>query len=56
MDSITLKQDTKLVLIEAQPIDQNPAAVYLARMGNKRSSDVQRQGLEVIANMLTGKP
>jgi integrase len=36
------------------PLEQNPAAVYLASLGNDRSRRTQRQGLQVIANLLTG--
>jgi len=54
MNSITpFTQDNKLVLVDTQPLDQNPAAVYLASLGSDRSRHVQQQGLEVIANILT---
>ena len=48
--------DSKLIAVEIQPLDQNPAAVYLAGLGNDKSRRVQKQGLEIIANMLTGSP
>jgi site-specific recombinase XerD len=51
---ITTTQNS-LVLIDTQPLDQNPAMVYLASLAEtgRRS---QRQALEVIANLLIGSP
>jgi integrase/recombinase XerD len=45
-----------LTLFEAQPLDQHPAAVYLAGLNSQRSQRTQRQALEVIAELLTGAP
>lgn len=45
-----------LTLFEAQPLDQHPAAVYLAGLNSARSRQVQRQALETIARGLTGSP
>lgn len=45
-----------LALANLQPLDQNPAAVYLANMGSKRGQATQRQALEVIAELLSGAP
>jgi integrase len=45
-----------LVLTSPQPIDQNPAAVYLASLGSENSRRSQLQGLKVIANLLAGSP
>ena len=53
-DIITIK--TELIASEIMPLDNNPAAVYLAGLGNDRSRRTMRQSLEVIANMLTGSP
>lgn len=55
MDALTKLQNSDLALDEVQSIDQNPAVVYLAGLG-ERSRRVQKQSLEVIANMLTGNP
>lgn len=56
-NELTIKNDNKgLVLTSPQPIDQNPAAVYLASLGSENSRRSQRQGLEVIANLLAGSP
>ena len=48
-------QTNDLVIIDPLPIDQNPAAVYLAGLSpsGRRS---QHQALDVIANKLTGNP
>jgi len=45
--------DNKLVVIDAQPLDQNPAAVYLASLtpSGRRSQD---NALRTIAQILTG--
>lgn len=45
--------DNKLVVIDAQPLDQNPAAVYLASLtpAGRRSQD---NALRTIAQILTG--
>jgi site-specific recombinase XerD len=51
---IPTSQD-KLILLDRQPLDKNPAMVYLASLAEtgRRS---QRQALEVIANLLIDKP
>ena len=54
--SIVTTDQTALVLIDPQPLDQNPAAVYLASLGSETSRRSQRQALGVIANLLTGSP
>lgn len=45
-----------LSIIDQLPIDQNPAAVYLASLGSVGSRRVQAQALRVIAQILTGDP
>jgi len=52
----TSNTPAELVLVEAQPMDRNPAAVYLAGLSSKRSRSTQAQALQVIASMLTGSP
>ena len=53
---IVSSQINELVIVNPLPNEQNPALVYLAGLGNKRTRDVQLQSLETIANMLTGQP
>ena len=43
-----------LALVAAQPLDQNPAAVYLAGLNSKTSRRSQQQALELVAELLTG--
>ena len=43
-----------LLVIKSTPLDQNPAAVYLAGLNSPRSRRTMKQALEVIAVMLTG--
>lgn len=45
-----------LAMVSALPLDQHPAAVYLANLGSERGRATQRQALEVIADLLTGAP
>lgn len=45
-----------LVLVDPQPLDENPALVYLARLGNARARVVQAQALALVAELLTGQP
>jgi len=47
---------TDLILFDPQPLDRNPAAVYLGGLNSKRSQATQRQALEVLSEMLTGSP
>lgn len=54
-NEIATTQQNDLAIIEPQPLDRNPAAVYLAGLG-ERSRRVQGQALEVIAELLTGSP
>lgn len=56
MNAITPISQVNLILADRQPLDQHPAIVYLASLGNDRSRRAQRQGLAVIANLLTGNP
>lgn len=58
-DNTTLtasNQTNNLVLIESIPLDQNPAAVYLAGLSTDPGRRAQRQALAVIAEILTGQP
>src|SRR3989304_2166918 len=48
------KVDKSLVLKKLQPLERNPAAVYLASL-RKTGRRTQRQALDVIAVMLSGK-
>lgn len=53
MDAIITTQASELTIIAPQPIDQNPALVYLAGLG-KNSRLTARQSLEAIAELLIG--
>jgi integrase len=55
-NELTTIQQSDLVIYEPQPLDRNPAAVYLAGLGSEKGRRTQRQALEVIANLLTGSP
>ena len=44
------------MIVHRQPLDQNPALVFLAQQNSAEGRRSQRQGLEVIANLLTGSP
>lgn len=48
-------QPAELAIIEPLPLDRNPAAVYLASLGNDRARRVQADALAVIADLLTGR-
>jgi integrase len=46
----------ELMTYAPQPLDQNPAAVYLAGLNSARSRTTQRQALQTVAEVLTGRP
>ena len=52
MDAIIAIQDTELSIVDNTPLDQNPAAVYLAGLAptGRRS---MRQALGIVASMLS---
>jgi integrase len=58
MNSITQTNPTHNELITTQhlPLDRQPALVYLAGLNTQRSRDTQKQALEVLAELLTGRP
>jgi len=56
MDIIPSPEIINLAIVEVQPIDRNPAGVYLAALANDRARRVQRQALDTIAGILTGNP
>lgn len=47
---------TKLEITTQEPLDRNPAMVYLASLGTEQSRRVQRNALSIMANMLTNNP
>jgi site-specific recombinase XerD len=51
-----LTQQTRgeLIVLEARPLDQNPAAVYLASMASEAGRRSQLQALNKMADILTG--
>ena len=56
MNSDLILQPDNLALTGAVPIEQNPAEVYIRSLSTSEGRRVQRQALEVIANLLTGSP
>lgn len=59
MDDLTPAENTPYAALQRpdpRPLDQNPAAVYLAGLGSARSRQVQRQALDALANLLSGRP
>ena len=56
MTSITpFQPQSDLILSEAQPLDRNPAAVYLAGLSSNTSRRSQAQALELVAELLTAE-
>jgi integrase len=55
-NDLTTNQPGGLAITAPLPIDQNPAAVYLAGLGTKASARAQRAALATIADLLTGNP
>lgn len=55
MSDITPSNHNDLTIIDSQPIDQNPAAVYLAGLatGSRRTMS---QSIAIVAELLTGNP
>lgn len=53
MENLTLNNSNALVLSEPNPLDQNPAAVYLAGLRDT-GRRTQKQSLDFIAGLLTG--
>ncbi|HET6443587.1 MAG TPA: integrase, partial [candidate division Zixibacteria bacterium] len=51
--TVVTTSSTELVLVDHPPIDQNPAAVYLASL-SQSGRRTQQHALNTIANMLTG--
>ena len=54
--NLTAASELDLIVLDPQPLDRNPAAVYLGGLSSKRSQSTQRQSLQVLAQMLTGAP
>ena len=53
LQTVVTTSSTELVLVDHPPIDQNPAAVYLASL-SQSGRRTQQHALNTIANMLTG--
>lgn len=47
---------TELIVLHPVPLDQNPAAVYLASLNTKDGRRTMRQALDRMAELLTGTP
>jgi hypothetical protein len=54
MTDLIPTSETALALAQTYPLDQNPAAVYLASLTSKGSQRTQRAALDKIAILLTG--
>lgn len=50
----TIHQPGELITTGGQPLDQNPAAVYLASLESATGRRTQKQALDAIAGLLTG--
>lgn len=55
MSDIVSAETQALTVLEAQPLDRSPAAVYLASLGSDKARRVQLHALRVIAGLLTGQ-
>jgi integrase len=55
METVEIVQNQMVVFV-GEPVDHNPALVYLAGQNSTQGRRTQRQGLEVIARILTGSP
>jgi len=56
MTTAMIRKDDNLTIVHALPIDRNPAAVYLAGLGNVKARRVQMHTLSAISGLLTGQP
>jgi len=50
----TIHQPGELTITGSQPLDQNPAAVYLASLESPTGRRTQKQALDIMAGMLSG--
>jgi integrase len=55
MTDQSITSNLKIAVYDLPPIDQNPAAVYLASLTSERSQRVMEQALRVVGGLLTGK-
>lgn len=51
---ITIDQAGELITTGSQPLDQNPAAVYLASLSSPTGRRTQKQALDVMAGLVSG--